>query len=67
MNIIKHKNMINYYCYPKLSCISIYTMLKFMPTVAAKYMQVENEMQLIMDMELASVLPYFKKAAPDKK
>jgi hypothetical protein len=38
------------------------------PTVAAKYMQLENEIQLIIDTEVASAMPYFKKVEiKDKK
>jgi hypothetical protein len=37
------------------------------PTVAAKYMQLENEIQLIIDTEVASALPYFKKVEVQEK
>ncbi len=37
------------------------------PTIAAKYMQLENEIQLIIDMQVASALPYFKKTEMNKK
>lgn len=32
------------------------------PTVAAKFMQLENEIQLIIDLNVVSMLPYVKKA-----
>lgn len=34
------------------------------PTVAAKFMQLENEIQLIIDLNVVSMLPYIKKAGP---
>ena len=37
------------------------------PTVAAKYMQLENEIQLIVDTEVASALPYLKKVEVKEK
>jgi hypothetical protein len=37
------------------------------PTVAAKYMQVENQIQLIIDLSIAANLPYAKKPEAEQK
>jgi hypothetical protein len=37
------------------------------PTDAAKYMQLENEFQLLIDLQVAATLPYFKKPETGKK
>jgi hypothetical protein len=37
------------------------------PTDAAKYMQLENEFQILIDLQVAATLPYFKKPDTGKK